>query len=55
VPCLAGLHERTRAIDLGKRRRFVLLDAIQKASDAGIRQNLNPGFRNASPSDSDAP
>ena len=31
-----------------------LLDVIQKASDTGIRQNLNLGFWNASPSDSDA-
>jgi Isochorismatase family len=53
APCRAGLHERTRAIDLEKRRHSVLLYAIQKASDTGIRQNLNLVFRNASPSGSD--
>jgi transposase InsO family protein len=46
-------REYAQAIDLEERRHFVLLCAIQEASDTGIRQNLNLVFRNASPSGSD--
>ena len=35
-------------------KRHQLLDAIQNASDTGMRENFTLGFRTVSPSDSDA-
>ena len=35
-------------------KRHQLLDAIQKASDTGMRENFTLGFRTVSSSDSDA-